>query len=529
MAMVGMTQELILELQSDSTLANHPVIKMYLDGAKNVVNTNSDSDEVYESLLNNLENLSDFVGEKKDFIKNLVKDKKEKLSNTPKKKTKKLLGSIGLSAKVEKVKKSKAHSDPVVKGSCVKLEEAISVLPEFKSLVPFIRIFENYTYDPDVKEVVNEAKSFLEQNRSKLMISDTIFELERVNNSIYKNLCVVLESCLENDETTSSAISMRLRDFKNVTVVNRLINALKMHEAQEEGGFDIGNGSGFTTVTDVISPYLKNENKSYFFIEDKMYVIKENEEGEEYEDDDDDQDPDLIGQEEYEGLPESFRKACESFYYLGFKDIEGKFVSTGTRHVKIQLKTNESGAVEVYIGNSKVDPASINVTELGMMESLEVRQHLANFFESLPQIVNVQNAKRLRNTQFANEAYAIGFDNKVYVMEKGNPTLHGFAKVSPVGFHRYVLEKFQYDVRDLYSIKLSEAEELALSIDDEKDAIEKDIAKLEQSDDKITEALKNPDLDRVAVDHLTNLQENIKKSLVSLKNRYVALDMSKKN
>jgi len=526
MAMAGMTQELILELQSDETLANHPVVKMYLDGAKNVVNTNSDSDEVYESLLNNLEALSDFVGEKKNFIKNLVKDKKEKLFNTPKKKTKKLLGSIGLKDKVKKVKGSKASKDPIVKGSCDKIEEAIAVLPEFKSLVPFIRIFENYVYDADIKEVVTEAKVFLEENKPKLMIADTIFELERVNNLIYKNLCLVLEECLEKDETTSSAISMRLRDFKNVAVVNRLVNALKMYEAQGEGGFDMGIGSGATTVSDVISPFMKNENKSYFFVDSKMYVIKEDEE---IEGEEEETDPDLISQEEYEGLPESFRKVCEAFYYLGFKEIEGKFVSTGTRHVKVSLKTNESGNVEVFIAGSKVEPENVNVTEIGMMESTNVRQNLADFFEGLSQIVNLQNVKRIRNTQFANESYAIGFKDKVFVMEKGTTTSDKFVKVSPVGFHIYVLEKFQYDVRDLYSIQLSEAEETAFIIDEEKRAIETDIAKLEQSEVKISEALKNPDITPDVLDHLTTLKESIQKSLVSLKNKYVALDLSKKN
>lgn len=527
MAMTGMLQTLINELQSDDTLKNHPVLQLYITGANNALNS-KDPDSVYETFLNNLDSVSEFLGEKKESVKAFVKKKKEDLDKTAKKKGKKGVGDAKLKEKVQKIRESNAGSDPIIKTACNKLDEALDVMPEFKSIVPFLRIFEGHRYDSVVKQVVDEAQAFLEANRAKIMIADTVFELSKVKNPIYNSLVAVLEESLETGNVSADSLKMKLRDFTSLPVSARLINALSMNEAQEQGTFDIGIGTSVTAVSPVISPYQKVGKKEYAFVDNKLYVINEEDETEDEDPENPTEQVDVISQDDYDGMSDEFKKACESFYYLGFKEIDGKFVSTATRKIKVQLAVNEKQKIDVYLNGSKVeDPSKVNITEIGLMESIDARRLLTNFFESLGFLANIQNIKRLKNAQHGKEAFAISLNEAIFVLEKGNPA-EKFLKVTPIGFHKYVLEKFQYDVRDLYSIRLSEAEEVAHAIDDEKKDVDDDIKKLEEASKKVSDALAGKELDSQAVEHLTNLSESIEKSIVSLKNRYIELDLAKK-
>jgi predicted nucleic acid-binding Zn-ribbon protein len=77
--------------------------------------------------------------------------------------------------------------------------------------------------------------------------------------------------------------------------------------------------------------------------------------------------------------------------------------------------------------------------------------------------------------------------------------------------------------------KIDEKIESFKKIEDRKNAISIDIAKLEETMEKLQKAISNPDLDSEAVKKLTGIRESIEASIVSLKNDYVGLDLFKRD
>jgi hypothetical protein len=97
-----------------------------------------------------------------------------------------------------------------------------------------------------------------------------------------------------------------------------------------------------------------------------------------------------------------------------------------------------------------------------------------------------------------------------------------------LAFHNYVMEKFNYDVSEMYAIELEEREQFVRQIEEDKKSVEIDLSKLEKTMAQVDEALSDPGLSEEYHNQLSDLKVSIEKNVNSLKNHYIELEQSKK-
>ena len=196
--------------------------------------------------------------------------------------------------------------------------------------------------------------------------------------------------------------------------------------------------------------------------------------------------------------------------------------------VLISFAVNEDNTLYLKINGSVVeDLTKVELSEIFLMEQLETRSKLTTLFRGLDMIVNLEFAKKLVNERLNSDSIVFTMGETLYVFEKyGQNRI--VKKMEGLAFHNYVMERFNYDVSDLYEIELEQREKQLRQIDEEKTLVEKDLTKLENSILQIEEALKDQGLSAEYQTQLSDLKVSIEKNVNSLRNHYIALDQSKK-
>jgi chromosome segregation ATPase len=91
------------------------------------------------------------------------------------------------------------------------------------------------------------------------------------------------------------------------------------------------------------------------------------------------------------------------------------------------------------------------------------------------------------------------------------------------------MNKFQYDISNIFQSKIEETVESYKKIEAKKNEINVDIAKLSTVMEKLQAAISNPDLDSDAIKKLEGIRESVESTINSLKHDYVGLDLFKRD
>lgn len=509
--MNGLIQELVQELTTNESLKGSIATKLVADSINNQILLGVSPAEVFESALANLQQLSEATAN--SSLSEVVK-KFEALAKTPAKKLKDMSAEADLSTKIKALKESAAAKDPVFRHTLAILESGLQTQPEFRMVSHFMTGLSRFAYDPQVAEALTSVSSYLEANRSRLEIMNAIHEMRTTSSVIYREACTILEEALLENVLSSDSLRMKLRGKVNMPIVTRLINTLSMVEARNAGNFNIGIGNGDAKVDSVILPYFPISETEVATVIDDSFVKLSDEEA-----------PVQMSEEEIEEKSPEFHELYESLRALGFKSADGKY-SAKLKTMTIGFEMNE-GLNFTINGRVIEDPTESNVTETFLMESVETRNHISVILKNLDNFAHLDFAKRIVNERIGSDAYVFNVGSALYVFEKLAQT-RVIKKMEGTQFYNYVMENFNYDVAELYSIDLEEEAAKEKEIDAEKETVDQNITKLEGAIEKIDETLKNEDLEEEYAEKLTELKHSIEKNVNSLKHKYIELDQKKK-
>lgn len=510
--MNGLIQELVNELNTNESLKDAITTKMVVESINNSILLGVSPAEVFESTLSTLTQLSESTANAE--LKEVV-EKFKKLAQTPAKKLKDMSDSADLSTKIKALKESALSSDPVFRHTLAVLESGVANQPEFRMISHFISGLSKYAYDPAVSEALTAVSAHLESNRSKFEILNAIHEMRQASPIIYKEACSILEESLLENTITSDSLKMKLRGKVNMPIVNRLINTLSMVEARSAGTFNIGIGNGDAQVNSVVLPYLAiSENEVLTVIDNSFVKLSDSD------------NPVQVEEETVAADYPDFFELYEAVNALGFSP-KGNTYSAKLKTMEVGFEMNE-GRLDFTVNGKRVeDPTSANVSEIFLMESVETRNNISKLFANLDSIAHLDFAKRIINERLGNDAYVFTVNDTMFVFEKLGGT-RNIKKMEGVDFHNYVMENFQYDVTELYSIQLEESAQANKNIEAEKSNIEQNIAKLEKSISTIDETLNSTEIGDEYTEKLNELKHALEKNVNSLKSQYIKLDQSKK-
>lgn len=510
--MNGLIQELTTELKSNPGVNNSVAVRVVLESIHNSVLLGVPSDQILENSLNTLEELA--TATVNENLKEVVA-KFKKLAEKPTKRLHDMAREAGLSMKIKALKESAISADPTFKFTVARLEQNLAVLPEFRVIGTAMADLGKYSYDATVASALSDLSAYVSENRAKLEIMNAIFEMRQTGAILYKDSIIDLENSLLDNIYESDSIRMKMRGRKDLPIVTRLLNTLSMVEAKNHGKFSIGIGNGEARVKPVIGPFYKvSESEAIVFVDNKFIKFSE------------DADPAQMTQEEVAEYPE-FVSVCETFANLGFTERENEIVSRG-RRLEVAFAVNEAGNLYLKInGNTINDLTKVNVNELFLMEELTARSLYSKLFNSLDSVVNLEFAKKIVNERLDRDSIVFTVGESLYVFEKiGNSRL--FKKMEGLAFHNYVMENFNYDVSELYSIELEERDAELRRLDTEKVKVEEDLSKLEGAIQQLEEALKDSSISEEYHSQLDDLKVSIEKNVNSLKSYYISLDQTKK-
>lgn len=510
--MNGLIQELINELNTNESLKDSITTRMVVESINNSILLGVSPAEVFESALKNLEQLSEAT--KNDNLKEVV-SKFQSMAKTPAKKLKEMSAEANLSTKITALKESALAKDPMFLHTLAVLESGVNTQPEFKMIYHFVSGLSKYSYDPIVAEALKQVDDYVKANRSKLEIMNAIHEMRVASPIIYREACEVLENALIQGNVNSDSLKMQLRGRVNMPIVNRLINTLSMNESKQNGTFDIGVGNGDAKIHQVILPLFQISENEVGTIVDNSFVKISDEEG-----------PTPMAATQVQEEYPDFFELYEAVNALGFKHVGDVYVAK-LKTMTIGFEMNEGTLSFTINGKVIEDPNTSTVSEVFLMESVETRQKIANLYKNLENFAHLEFAKRLINERLGSDAYVFTVKDTIYVFEKLSDT-RIIKKMENVQFHGYVMENFNYDVTELYSIELEEEAKKAKEIESEKANIEKNIGKLETSINQIDETLANEQIDEAIVTKLTDLKIALEKNVNALKGQYITLDQSKK-
>lgn len=510
--MNGLIQELTTELKSNSKLKDSAVVRVVLEAITNSILLGVPSEEILNNALTNLDELA--TATVNENLKEVV-SKFKSMAIKPTKRLQDMAKEAGITMKIKILKESKIASDPTFAYGLSKIMETLAIVPEFRAIGIVFEALNKFAYDPMVSKVLTDINTYVNENRAKLEVMNAIFEMRQTSSITYKDAIIVLEEALLEDNFGADSIRMKMRGRVEMPIINRLVNTISMVEAKSEGKFNIGIGNGDAKVNSVIAPFYKvSESEAIVLIDNSFIKLS------------DDKDPSAITLEEAQSHPE-FYALCEAYATLNFRDRNGEAVCNG-RKLEVAFAVNEAGNLQLKLNGHVVDDlAKINLTDLFMMEQLDVRANLVKVFNTLDMIVNLEFGKKIVNERLDKDSIIFTIGENIYVFEKIGQT-RMIKKMQGLAFHNYVMENFHYDVSELYTIELGEREDNMKRIDEEKSKLETDLAKLEKSIIQLEEALQDTTMDEQYHVQLSDLKSSIEKNVVALKNHYIELDQSKK-
>lgn len=499
------TVSLIKEFQA--LVKNQTLSEMLRVKANDYMQQNLNESDVFTAVLNDIKDLNATL--KVDALSETI-DRYSKLEKAPAVTVSRMMQECGLSRSIVAIKESNIITDPVIKTVVSRIEESLKKVPEFKFIPSFIESLKPFAYDASIKKAITEASEFMQQNATKLIVLNSIFEMKSVPSNMYNSIVSILEQALLDNNYSADVISMQLRERVDIPTVKTLINDLSHIEGRATGKFNIGVGNNNVLVESVIVPSTKVGQGVMMLLNGYLYTVTESEVR-------------FANETDKGEAVNEFYTFCQNFVRLGFKHTRDSIKASNLRNIELEMK-NEGANLNLYLNKQKVsDTKNINYAELFVMENSGTRQFVSNVFENLSYVNSLDFVKLMVSE--SKSAYLVNLGTETFIVENSsNPTI---TKMNNVQLHKYVLESFGYDMKSLFENDLNDVEEKVDAIDKKKESIEDNIKKLEESIKTLNDSLAK-NLNEEDANKVIDLKFVIEKQINAFKDQYVALEAEKK-
>jgi hypothetical protein len=520
--------KVIHELKTNESIKNEVLVNVIAESAVKSISLGENISNVYADLKNNLSKLNENM---KDSTLSAILEQFKQREYSDESAIDSIDKGANLSAKLNAIKES-AGNDPIVLTKVAQFESAISSgTKEIHLYNKFIEVFESYSHNSAAKKAVANVKKYLNENLSKVLVMNTIFEMEKF--PMYASAVSELRKMVINE--THSADILKVKFNSEIPAINSLVSELRVLEANQLGYFTLGEGNIDTQVRNVIAPALRtNEGRLIVMHDNRFLAISEgkNLDGTEKEVHvNENFKIATINPEHIASTHSNFYKVCESYFTLGFKaNSNGTGVESSTiKNFKIGFRVNESKSIDLYLNDTKIDsPEKIKLDEALALESNATKSHVSNVFNNLSSIFNFEFIKEISNDRTLAESLVFNLGDKYYVCEKSNVSERIWTPVNEHQMYEFFMSKYQYDISPIFKVKIEESVEKIKVIEEKKSSILTDVEKLEQTIAKLQEALSNSEIEKDDYNKLTSIKSGLEEAIVEMKNEYVSLDLSKK-
>jgi len=495
--MVDFLKNTLVVVNSDPELANNPMVKSVLENIHLKMATFSDELSLMEELKIQLGGVNTYMkNEKLTQALNKIEERIEHiLSTSTEGRIRRLYDEVCLVSLINKVKTSESYKDPVVMDYVNKMMYEMQYsprIPKFKYLPGLVSILTPYVKDAAVKEAVDTATAYVEKNRPKLMLLETIHYLDNTSGTFYNATTDKLKKLVLENKITSDVVMLEMSDFINIPIVSEMVNALRSFENIKNPQFNLGNGDSGTQIFNYVGPVLK-EGKGLitYFNNTFVHITPEAMVKENYKKVVGKTGDITIAEYKEEYVKENMSKfyaLAKSFDTMGFK-LKDKGISSQMTRVKIDFKVNESNTLDVYVNNSKIaDIKNLNANELFLMENPRTKATALNIFESMDSIFNVEFIKFLVNESTGKSTLVINLKDDYHVYDITGPGRATNMKLDGYKLYKYVRENFKYDISKLFQIQINDTMGRAKAIQEKKSKLDAEIKLLDSSLVKIAEA-----------------------------------------
>lgn len=437
---------------------------------------------------------------------------------------------IDMPGALSAIRESQVYAEPVVKKyvDMAMLEMQSNKAPYFKYLPGFLGTLSIFRTNETVNNWVTKFETYINENRKKLMLLETVHYLDGTGNGFYNGVTEKLKPFIVSNEFNSSKIMLEMKQFTTIPVIKELMVALQTQETNETEQFHLGVGDGATKVYNYIGPVLKEENNMMFFIDSSFINLSSIPLEEKNVARELGKTGDLIVREltpEYVFESKSeYYQIAKSFEYLGF-NVKDRGVNTKLRNIKVDFNVNEAGNLDLYLNDQHIeDPKKVNFHQMFVLENNYIKNCSTILFNNMDKIYNVEFVKMLVNEQRNAAAIVINVNEEYYVYDFVDSKKRDIYKADGFRLQKFIFEKFGYDVRALFNIQINDVKSKVNSIDEKKREIENAILQLEGSYKEISETMAKPGVKAADIELLKGLSEKIEKEMVTLKNAFILLE-----
>lgn len=527
--MKDLLNKILIELSSNKELNNDPLVKMLVESSNRLLLTEKNVDSIYDYIKNNLVNINYKLNNKEieKIINKYFNKKTEDFKLT------KLSESGKLRERLERISESNSK-DPIIISKIEKFNNLLnSGVPEFILYPTFIKTFENYDYDSNIKSEINDIKNVINENKKPFLVLSAIYEMEKTKSKIYENIVAELKKLLVKNKY--SADILKIKYGNSFPIVNQLIESLRIIESEELGSFTLGEGNNTTKIKNLIAPAIYNNKGIILFNDNRFLFISESKKNIQKDFQIHINEKFIISSVSPEYIKKrypNFYNLCESYSFLGFKQSEDglSLISNYLKSNKFEIKINENKELDFYINENKIDLQNINNIDLHnrlILENKNVKYKINSLLENLKNIYHFEFIKHITSDKTLNEALVFKLDESYYICDMPNASQRFWSKMNETQMHEFFIKKFNYDISNIFKIKLNRDIERLKLIESEKSEVLNNIQKLEKTVEKIKSVLNSNDLEKDDISHLESIKESIVFTIKEMKDHYIKLDLNK--
>jgi len=365
-----------------------------------------------------------------------------------------------------------------------------------------------FTFNDLVNEKIEQINEYIENNKSKLAILETIDQLRSYNiNGGYNKIIEKLNDIVYSEDFGYESVGIELEEYNNFTVVSELIEQLKAYQGSTQTL--IGEGNTFVHITDTIGPVKIDESNDYSLFYNNGIIFEYNNK--------------LINRipiDEVGSKDNHFAQLCEDFNLLGFKQQKGKS-QANFRNATVDLVSLNEG-LELRVNNQpydKIDDKLIN-TQFAY-ESLNVKKALKRLLnENIKYIGDVSNVKNLHNLQTDRNTSIFRVDEDLFYVYDNLPnTQTNKFYLNSYQLNRFTNENYNYDISYLYADKINKTQSELNKIEENKNEFYTKIKEYEQYIDKIDSTINEYDIDQTNYDQLIELRNTLEDEIIKYKQK----------
>ncbi len=523
----------LTEIKGSKTLRAMPLVSMLIESTDKSLSLKENPTSIYNSFRSGIAAINERI---KNVELSEILGKFDKNDETPEFLITRMANEVDFTSKVTRLRESSVYSTPIIKS---KVEELSSVIesgqPQFLFCQNFLSYFKQYDYDKTVNKALTEVTEYITENRAKLTMLNSLYQMANVaSKALYAGAITGISEMLINDSYTADSIKMKYGT--ELPLVSALIEELKIVESLNGGDFTLGEGNGDTVVKNTITPAIQIDEGILLYLDDKFISIREAK--------------GLVGNEKTVHIDEDYKISevepdyvknrysefyalSEAFANLGFvvSEYDDVVESTLLRNMKIGLKINENKNLDLYLNGTLAgnkEEAIKTLSETMVLENTATKAKALRILENSDEIVNFEFIKNIQNARTLSDSYVFSLNKDFYICEKVNAADRIWSKVDEFELFEYCKNKFEYDISRIFETKVDEGLAKRRKIEADKVKITNDIAKLEESSNKLGVALTSPNIDEDKKEKLANLKEGIDSNIASFKEQYLRLDLEKK-